>query len=403
MKLPIWATGLLVTTGIQMAGSFMSQSLPVVAPLLTTATGVGREQAGTMYALYMAGSILFLAAGTPLIARFGPLRTMRIGLVCGTGALALVAIGIWPVVIGASLLLGLAYGPCPPGTTRVLAATAPPRHRALIFSIKQSGAQVGGVFAGLFIAPVAAHYGWEAGLLLPIGLGVATAIAVGPAGQALSVARDPPKPLSWSAMFGVPALRAPFAAVAASPGLMGMTLVTTSLAVAQACLFSFCVTWLVTVQHMSLPRAGMVYACMQAGGTLGRIAVGWTADRSQNVPRDLGLQCWVSAALVAGWAFLPIGAGLGIVIPLAFAIGVAAASWPGLILSETSRLAPPGRIADAAAGSSMITFLGYVFGPLLFSLGVRQCESWVAPYLAVAGLVAATAAAVSWRLARQGR
>ena len=74
--MPLWAIGLLVTSGLQMAGSFMSQSLPVVAPLLTEGVGVGREQIGVLYALNSFGSILFMAAGTPLIGWVGPLTAM---------------------------------------------------------------------------------------------------------------------------------------------------------------------------------------------------------------------------------------------------------------------------------------------------------------------------------------
>ncbi len=403
MKLPLWATGLLVTTGMQMAGSFMSQSLPVVAPLLTAGAGVGREQIGVVYALNSFGSILFMAFGTPLILRFGPLTAMRTGVFCGACALALVSIGIWPVVVTAALLMGLSYGPAPPGSTRILAATAIPKHRALIFSIKQAGAQLGGVLAGLTIAPVAAHFGWAAGLALPVTVGVLTALAVAPARQALEIARDPPRPISFAGLFGLRNLRAPFAAVAAVPALMAMTVLTTSMAVAQGCLFSFCVTYLVTTREMTLTQAGVAYACMQGGGMAGRILVGWTADRSRNIPRDLVLQAWAAAALAVVWALLPADAGMAAIAPLALAIGLTAASWPGLILSEVSRLAPPGRIADAASGSTMITFAGYVMGPLLFSLAVRLTGGWVVPYLLVAGQMAGMAAFGSWRLVRARR
>jgi hypothetical protein len=68
---------------------------------------------------------------------------------------------------------------------------------------------------------------------------------------------------------------------------------------------------------------------------------------------------------------------------LAFVMGLVCASWPGLMLSEISRLAPTDRIADAASGSTMITFCGYVVGPALFSLGVWAFDSWVVPYALV--------------------
>ena len=51
----------------------------------------------------------------------------------------------------------------------------------------------------------------------------------------------------------------------------------------------------------------------------------------------------------------------------------------------------------------MITFAGYVMGPLLFSLAVRLTGGWVVPSLLVAGQMAGMAAFGSWRLVRARR
>jgi len=384
MKTPLWLTGLLATTLIQMAGSYMSQSLPVVAPLLTAGIGVGPEQIGAIYALNSLGSILFMAFGTPIVVRLGPLRALQVAVVCGAASLCLLSAGIWPLVIAASLLLGLSYGPAPPASTRILAATAIPRHRGLIFSIKQAGAQLGGVLAGLTVAPMAVHFGWAGGLALPVTVGVAAALIVAPLRKTLDADRDPPRSISPRALFHWRNLQAPFAAVLAVPQLLALTVLTMCLAVVQGCLFSFCVTYLVTTRGMSLQVAGLAYACMQGGGMIGRIFVGWAADRSQNAMHTMIVQAWASAALVVVWALLPAGLGLGAIAPLALLMGLVCASWPGLMLAEVSRLAPPGRVADAASGSTMITFLGYVIGPTLFSFAVRGLGDWVSPYLLVA-------------------
>jgi sugar phosphate permease len=148
------------------------------------------------------------------------------------------------------------------------------------------------------------------------------------------------------------------------------------------------VTYLVTARAMSLTVAGMAYACMQGGGMVGRIIVGWAADRTRNAMRTMVVQAWASAALVMGWALLPEGLGMAVIAPLAFLVGLVCASWPGLMLSEISRLAPKDKIADAASGSTMITFSGYVLGPTLFSLVVRLADSWVLPYALVTAQMA---------------
>jgi sugar phosphate permease len=393
MNAPLWLVGLVATTLLQMAGSYMSQSLPVVAPLLTEGIGVGREQIGAIYALNSLGSILFMAFGTPLVLRVGPLPAMQIGMFCGACALLLLSAGVFPLVVLSSLLLGLSYGPAPPASTRILAATAIEKHRGLIFSIKQAGAQAGGVLAGLTIAPVAAQFGWGAGIAMPIivGIVVALALAVSPLRRRLEIARDPPRPISMATLFHWRTLRVPFATVLGQEQLLRLTILTTSMAVVQGCLFSFCVTYLVTTRGMSLTVAGMAYACMQGGGMIGRIIVGWAADRSRNAMRTMIVQAWASAALVMVWALMPEQLGIAVIAPLAVAMGLVCASWPGLMLSEISRLAPKDRIADAASGSTMITFCGYVVGPTLFTLGVRSFDSWIVPYALVTAQMAVMA------------
>jgi MFS family permease len=388
--MPLWLAGLLATTALQMAGSFMSQSLPVVAPLLTAGIGVGPERIGAIYALNSLGAIIFMACGTPLIARVGPLSAMRIGMLCGSGALLLLSVGVFPLVVLASLLLGLSYGPTPPSSTRILAATAPARHRGLIFSLKQAGAQLGGVLAGVSIAPVAERFGWEAGVAMPIVLGVLVATGVGAFHRRLAVARDPGPVAPFADLLRWRLLREPIAVVLRSAELLRLTILTTALAVVQGAMFSFCVTYLVTARGMSVTLAGLAYACMQAGGMFGRIVVGWAADRTGDSMRAMVWQGWASVALVAGWAALPADPGALVIYGVAGLLGLVSASWPGLMLAEVARLAPPGRVADAASGATMINFAGYVIGPAAFSAVVALTGSWTLPYLLVSAQMAVT-------------
>jgi hypothetical protein len=69
-------------------------------------------------------------------------RTPQAGAVLSALAMLVAATGLAPALLLASLLLGIGYGPSPPAGGRILAATAPPGHRTLIFSIKQAGAKV---------------------------------------------------------------------------------------------------------------------------------------------------------------------------------------------------------------------------------------------------------------------
>ena len=84
--MPPWLTALLLTSFIQMAGSFMSQCMPVIAPLLTEAIGVPKERIGVLTALVSFGSVVFLALGTPLVVRFGPVRAIQASVICGAAS-----------------------------------------------------------------------------------------------------------------------------------------------------------------------------------------------------------------------------------------------------------------------------------------------------------------------------
>lgn len=147
-----WIAALGTTLLMQTVAAFMGQMLPVLAPLMTRDAGLRPENVGHFAALNAAGVVLFLVFGGPLLKRFGPVRSLQAGMALATLGLALALLGTLPALLLASLVLGIGYGPTPPAGSRILAATAPPRHRTLIFSIKQAGAPLGATLAGLLAA-----------------------------------------------------------------------------------------------------------------------------------------------------------------------------------------------------------------------------------------------------------
>jgi MFS family permease len=154
-RMPTWVLALAVTLGMQTIASFLDQSLAIIAPLLTAGAGLAPERVGNLSSLQFAGVVLFLLFGGPLLARLGPVRMLQTGALMAMAGLLVAATGWWPVLVVAALMMGIGYGPSPPAGSRILASTAPPQHRTLIFSIKQAGAPAGGAFAGLILAPAA--------------------------------------------------------------------------------------------------------------------------------------------------------------------------------------------------------------------------------------------------------
>ena len=373
----------------QTIASFMGQCLPVVAPLLTAGLGLAPERIGLLSSLTSLGSVVFLAFGGPYLARFGPARSLQLGAIAAIVAMGLAALGWFPALLLAALLLGLGYGPTPPAGSRILAATAPPAHRSLIFSIKQSGAPAGGALAGLIVAPFAGAFGWSAALLLAVAIGSITIVAIHPLRRQLDVERDVGRSIHPRDVFRLATLLGPIATLRAAPMMVSLTCLAFSFSCAQGTLYSFSVTYL-TQRGLSLTDAGFAYACLQIAGVLARIALGWLADRTGRPAVNLAVQAYVAAGCVAVYAVMPADLPLWQVAVVTTSCGFFAASWNGIYMAEVARLAPPDLVGDATAASALFTFLGYVLAPLLFAAAV-PLWGWRWPYAVVAAQLAAMA------------
>jgi MFS family permease len=401
MKLSPWLLALGATLLVQSAASFMNQCLPVVAPLLTASIGLAPERIGNLSSLTSFGTVLFLLFGSAILARLGPVRTLQCGAAISAVALVLAALGWWPVLVVSALMLGIGYGPTPPAGSRILAATAPPRHRTLIFSIKQAGAPAGGALAGLIVAPVAVAFGWPSALLLAIVAGAVSALAISPLRRMMDAERDARRSIHPRALFGRQNLLAPVVALRGSRLLVSITILSVSFSMVQGTLFSFSVTYL-TQRGMALEQAGFVYACMQGAGVFARVLLGWFADRTGRPSVNLTAQAYIAGVLVIVYGLLPADASLAFVAVVSTAVGFFGASWNGIYMAEVARLSPPDRVADATSGSTMFTFLGYVAGPSLFALAV-PAFGWSVPFVAVGVQIIAMGVLQTVILVRLGR
>jgi MFS family permease len=208
-RIPLWLLALSTTLWIQTVSTFLFHSPPIIAPLLTAQAGIAPERIGNIYSLTALGVILLLLFGGPILARLGPVRMLQIGVLLMVCGVALVSSGWWPLLVLGPIIMGLGYGPSPPAGNRILAETAPARHRSLIFSIKQSGAPLGGALTGLILAPAAAAWGLPAALMIAIAAGVGAAAIVTPTARRLNFEREPDRPIGPAALFNPRNVAAP--------------------------------------------------------------------------------------------------------------------------------------------------------------------------------------------------
>jgi MFS family permease len=386
---------------MQTVAAFLNQCVPVLAPLLTGSAGLPPEAAGHLAALGTLGTLAFLILGGPILARLGPVRTLQAGALIAAAGIAIAGLGGILALGLAAFLIGVGYGPTPPAGSRILAATAPPRHRSLIFSVKQAGAPLGGVLAGLLIAPVASLHGWPTALALAVAIALASAAVIQPSRRSLDVEREPDRPIHPRALLGRRNLVGPFAALRLHPLLPPLTWLACSLATVQGCFFAFAVTWLTETRGLSLIQAGAVFAAMQAGGVFARVVLGWMADRTGNAAMNLIGQGLGGAAVVTVFVLLP-PLGFGWTLLLGLLAGSLVASWNGIYQAEVARLSPPGKIAEATSGSTTLCFLGYLVPPAIFAALVTATGSWLLPQLLAVGQLVLVALLVLPSLRRGG-
>ncbi|MFC3125083.1 MFS transporter [Pseudoroseomonas globiformis] len=396
---PSWQSALGVTLAMQTAAAALGQTMPVVAPVMTGSIGLDPESIGYLAGFTSLGTVLFLACGGPVLERLGAVRMLQLGVLVSGCSIALAALGWPPVLFLAALFLGLGYGPTPPAGSRILAATAPARHRTLIFSVKQAGAPLGAVLAGLAGPAIALRWGWEAVCLAGLVLACGVALAVQPWRRVLDAGRDQGRAIHPAVLFSSGNLAAPFAALRLHPMLWPLTALSGAFACLQGSLFAFIVTWLVGKHGLSLPQAGAIFAVMQGAGVTARMTLGWLADRSGKPSLILAVQAFAGSALAASLALMPVGTAGPILGALAAACGFVAASWNGIALAEVARYAPQHRIADATSGSTVITFLCYFLAPLAFA-ALAAVFGWTAPLLLMAALPAAMGLLTAPRLLR---
>jgi MFS family permease len=395
-----WVVALSATLLMQTVGTFLSQTVPVVAPVMTADLGLPAQMVGNFSSLNTLGAILFLIFGTPLVARFGPARMLQLGAVVGAAGLLLAESGVVWLLPLSALLLGIGYGPTGPAGSRILQATAPPRHRVLIFSVKQAGAPAGGALAGLVAAPVAVAFGWQAALLLAVAMAILCALLLQPLRAGLDAERDARLPLREA--FRLKRLRAPVTALGLHPVLPPLTLQAFAFACVQGSLFSFTVTWLVQAHGMTLTGAGTIFAAMQVAGVIGRLVLGYVADRIGDAVRSLVVHGLAASLLAAIFVLFAPEAPRWLALPLAVLCGFTAASWNGIFLAEVARVSPPDKVAEASSGAIMLCFLGYLAAPTAFAALVTLTGSWVLPFLSACAVLAAVSALVGLRMAGRG-
>lgn len=359
-------------TGLQALVALGLFAPGVLAPALGLAE---RDIALFTTAVFVVGVVTSMAGGL-LVARLGSFTVAALCALAVAAAMATATQASTVALVLAGALLGLAFGPETPASSALLAALSRPDQRPLIFSIRQTGNQIGGMLGSLTLPAIAAfapHAG-PAGIALLAGLACVVLLAMRP---------------RYHAVAGAPAarlgLRDSWHLLRRVPQLSLLALVSMPFSAMQLALNAYFVILAVTELGLAHMTAGILLAVAQAGGLIGRPLWGLVGTRripARALLAGLGLGMSVCAAAVAsaapGWPPALLGV-------LAFLFGLTASGWNGVFLAEVARLAPPGRVPEATGAVLTASYAGLLLGPMLIA-AVAWTATLAHAYIALGAL-----------------
>jgi MFS family permease len=359
-----------------------------MAPAIAVTIGVDSSLVGVYSGLVFAAATIVSAWSGAFIARLGPVRTNQFALVA-TGLALLVASGATLTAVALTgLLVGTGYGPNTPTGSQVLARVTPPHRQAFAFSLKQSGAPLGGMLAGFVLPPIVLLAGWKVALVVVFTLAVATAISIEPLRRRIDpLQRSSERPERISAP-------ASMRFVLEDQSLRRLTGGGVALMVAHACFQTLFVAYLVDHVKLSLALAGVLYASMQASGAVSRVVIGWGVDRLRS-PRVIltvvAVIALLGTVLVAAFSDRWPAEAIWLVCLI---VGIGSSGWYGAFLSEIARAASIERAGFATGGALFFVYGAHVVAPVTASVLVAVTGSYVPVFASIA--VLAGVAAVSF-------
>jgi MFS family permease len=306
------------------------------------------------FAVGMAGALW----GGALVARFGSLGVASACMVAVIVSMALGASGSLVALLLAGLMLGLAFGPETPASSALLGKLARPEQRSTIFSIRQTGNQIGAIIGSLTLPTLA--------LLDPRYGYLAVAVAAGVALVAFQLLRGRYDGLTRDANHTTN-LRSAWALVREDAQVRQLAVLSVPFSAMQLALNVFLVSFLVATLGLGHVTAGLLLGVAQAGGLLGRLSWGVAVGRigpARNILAGLGLGMSACALMMS---CLPPAPPVWLAAMVAFLFGLTASGWNGVFLAEVARCAPAGRVAEATGGVLTASYAGLCFGPMVIS------------------------------------
>ncbi len=352
-------------------------ALPALAPVIARALGVDASligfQASIVYGCALCSTFI---TGT-LIRRLGAARTIQCTLSTSAVGLLLASVGTVPMIIAGSIFIGTALGITTPATAHALARFTPIERQNVVFSVKQAGVPLGSMLASIIGPLVAVVFGWQSALVLFAVCCLALVATLQPHRARWDDDRDPRAPWLQHPFGGIPA-------VWSDVPIRWLALAGASFNVMHVALTAFTVNLLVKDIGYSLVIAGLIAGAAQFGGTLGRVSLGFLADRLHDSLAILTVagalmtvMCLLTGLMDEHW---PRPAVVAVFVLFGF-IGI---GWNGVFHGQLARLSPPGKVGLVSSGAGFFLFVTALAGPSLFT----TLYGWAGTYTTTFALLA---------------
>jgi MFS family permease len=378
--MPTWIVALAVVFVLQTVSATLGRVVPVAAPAFTAEFGWDKNWVGYLSATNIVGALLVLTAGIGLMHRLGGVRALQLSLLIGASSLLLYLVPSIPLALVASACIGLGSGTANPAGSEVLQRFTPRAHRNLVFSIKQAGVPLGGALGGVLIPPLIEAMGWRLAAVVIAAICIVVILLTWPFHARIDPSREQ-RLQSRLLSFRLTDILVPMRSLSRGERLWRASWVGALLAIPQAGWVTFMVTYLVAAVGQSLRTAGLIFAVMQMSSMLGRVCLGFIADRVTSGAATLAIAAVGSAVttILLGlstsnwpmWAF----------VLLAAVAGIAVSGWNGVQIAEVARRSPPELIGETAAGAVILIFTTNMLTPIAFAAFVAITKRYDVAFL----------------------
>ena len=349
----------------------------VLAPLIILELHADPSWIGVYFGLTAIAALFGQLGSGGFIIRHGAIRMSQVALLSTGGGMAVAIIGGAAGFVLSALVGNSIAAVATPASSQLLGRWAIRRYAPFAFSVTQTAIPAGILLGGWLGPALAQPLGWRGTLLVSACACWCFAVLLQPLHGRLDTDASPTHAIHLSdfrttitSVLRVGELRALSFACFAFNGL-------------QAVFIAYFVTWLTALGY-DLVAAGALFSTVIAIAIPCRILWGWVgsfyiAPRRMMALLAFGMAASVAltGAVTAAWSALAIGVVSG-------AISATAMSWHGILLSESARLAPPGRAGAVTGGVLSFGQMGAFLCPSAFALLLRVTGGYAAGWMVCA-------------------